>query len=162
MPEPRGKAVETHCFVDASRASEELQRRSQTGILIFINKAPIIFYSKRQNSVETSTFGAEFTACRQAVELLKGLRYKLRMFGVPIDGATCMYCDNEAVYKNIAYPTSVLKKKMHSVSYHFCREAVAADIVQIAKEDTRTNQQDLFTKVMSKPRPDALIERFMY
>jgi len=40
--------------------------------------------------VETSTFGAEFTACRQAVELLRGLRYKLRMFGVPIDGATCM------------------------------------------------------------------------
>jgi len=71
------------------------------------------------NSVETSTFGAEFTACRQAVELLRGLRYKLRMFGVPIDGATCMYCDNEAVYKNIAYPTSVLKKQMHSISYHF-------------------------------------------
>ena len=50
-----------------------------------------------------------------------------------------MYCDNEAVYKNIAYPNSVLKKKMHSISYHFCREAVAAGIVQIAKEDTRTN-----------------------
>jgi len=76
-------------------------------------------------------FGAEFTACRQAVELLRGLRYKLRMFRVPIDGATCMYCDNEAVYKNIAYPTSVLKKKMHSISYHFCREAVAVGIVQI-------------------------------
>jgi len=162
MPEPRGIAVETHCFVDASHASERLQRRSQTGILIFINKAPIIFYSKRQNSVETSTFGAEFTACRQAVELLKGLRYKLRMFGVPIDGATCIYCDNESVYKNIAFPTSVLKKKMHSISYHFCREAVAAGIVQVAKEDTRTNLADLFTKVMSKPRRDDLIDRFMY
>jgi len=101
MPEPRGNAVETHCFVDARHASERFQRRCQTGILIFINKAPIIFYSKRQNSVETSTFGAEFTACRQAVELLRGLRYKLRMFGVPIDGATCMYCDNEAVYKTL-------------------------------------------------------------
>ena len=119
--------------------------------MIFINKAPIIFYSKRQNSVETSTFGAEFTACRQAVELLKGLRYKLRMFGVPIDGATCMCCDNESVYKNIAFPTSVLKKKMHSISYHFCREAVVAGTVQVAKEDTRTNLADLFTKVMSKP-----------
>jgi len=73
-----------------------------------------------------------------------------------------MYCDNEVVYKKIAYPTSVLKTKMHSVSYHFCREAVAAGNVQIAKEDTRTNLADLFTKVMSKPRRDALIERFMY
>ena len=56
----------------------------------------------------------------------------------------------------------MLKKKMHSISYHFCREAVTAGIVQIAKEDTRTNLADLFTKVMSKPRRDALIERFMY
>ena len=98
----------------------------------------------------------------QAVKLLRGLRYKLRMFGVPIDGATCIYCGNEAVYKNSAYPTSVLWKKMHRISYYFCREAVAAGIVQIAKGDTRTNLADLFTKVMSNPRRDALIERFMY
>ena len=51
---------------------------------------------------------------------------------------------------------------MHSISYHFFREAVVAGIVQIAKGDTRTNLADLFTKVMSKPRRDALIERFMY
>ena len=148
--------------MDASHAAEKVHRRSQTGILIFVNKAPIMFYSKRQNSVETSTFGSEFTATKQAVELIKGLRYKLRMFGVPIDGPARMYCDNEAVYKNVAIPTSVLKKKMHSISYHFCREAVAAGIVQMAKEDSKTNLSDLFTKVMSKPRRDELIDRFMY
>ena len=162
MPEPRGNEVEIHCFVDASHASEKVQRRSQTGILMFINKAPIMFYSKRQNLVETSIFGSEFTATKQAVELIKGLRYKLIMFGVPIDGPARMYCDNEAVYKNVSIPTSVLKKKMHSISYHFCREAVAAGIVQMAKEDSKTNLSDLFTKVMSKPRRDELIDRFMY
>ena len=162
MPEPRGNEAEIHCFVDASHASEKVQRRSQTGILIFINKAPIMFYSKRQNSVETSTFGAEFTATKQAVELIKGLRYKLRMFGVPIDGPARMYCDNEAVYKNVSIPTSVLKKKMHSIAYHFCREAVAAGIVQVAKENTKTNLSDLFTKVLTKVRRDELIDRFMY
>ena len=46
MSEPRGNAVETHCFVDVSHASEKLQRRCHTGILIFINKAPIIFTRK--------------------------------------------------------------------------------------------------------------------
>ena len=86
MPEPRGNEVEIHCFVDASHASKKVQRRYQTGILMFINKAPIMIYSKRQNSVETLTFGSEFTATKQAVELIKALRYKLRMFGVPIDG----------------------------------------------------------------------------
>ena len=71
--------MEIHCFRDASYASEKVQRRSQIGILIFINKAPIMFYSKRQNSVETSAFGSEFTATKRSVEFRKELRSKLRM-----------------------------------------------------------------------------------
>ena len=62
MPKPRDNSVSTHCFVDANHAGNKVTRRSQTGILIFVNKAPIIAISKRQNTVETSTFGSEFTA----------------------------------------------------------------------------------------------------
>ena len=161
-PEPRGKEVGIHCFVDASHASDKITRRSQSGILVFINKAPVVFYSKKQNSVETSTFGSEFTAMKQAIELLKGLRYKLRMFGIPIEGPASVYCDNEAVFKNTSIPSSVLNKKMHGISYHYCREAVAAEIVRIAKEDTSTNLADLFTKILSRIRREELLDRFMY
>ena len=99
---------------------------------------------------------------KQAVEIVKGLRYKLRMFGVPLEGPASMYCDNEAVYKNVAVPSSVLSKKMHSISYHYCREAVAADIVRVAKEDTKTNLSDLFTKILPRPRREELLDKFMY
>ena len=161
-PEPLGNEVGIHCFVDASHASDKVTRRSQTGVLIFINKAPIIFHSKRQNSVETSTFGSEFTAMKQAIELVKALRYKLRMFGVPIEGPASMYCDNEAVYKNVSIPSSVLNKKMHGISYHYCREAVASGVARVAKEDTRTNLSDLFTKVLTRARREELLDKFMY
>jgi hypothetical protein len=67
--------------------------------------------SKRQNTVEASTFGSEFQALKNAVELIESLRYKLRMFGVPIDGPSYVFCDNEAVYKNSSLPESTLKKK---------------------------------------------------
>ena len=88
MLPPRGNAVRTHCFVDADLAGNTVTRQSQTGILIFVNRAPAIWYSKRQNTVEVSTFGSEITAMKNAIELIEALRYKLRMFGVPIDGAT--------------------------------------------------------------------------
>ena len=94
MPKPRRKSVSTHFFVDASHAGDKTTRRLMTGILMFVNRAPIIWHSKRQNCVETSTFGSEFTAMKNAVELIAALRYKLRMFGVPIDGTTDMFCDN--------------------------------------------------------------------
>jgi hypothetical protein len=149
MPAPRGNPMTTHCFVDASHGSDRATRRSQTGILIFCNKAPIIWYSKRQNTVEASTFGSEFQAMKNAVELIEALRYKLRMFGVSaIEGSTNIFCDNEAVYKNASLPDSTLKKKHHSIAYHRCCEAVAAGTVRVAKEGTQTNLSDLFTKLL--------------
>ena len=99
---------------------------------------------------------------KQAVELIKGLRCKIWTFGIPIDGLASAYCDNEAVYKNASVLESVLNKKMHGISYHFCREAVATGIVQVAKEDTSTNLTDLFTKVMGRVKRDSLLGRFMH
>ena len=74
MPEPRGKPVMMTCFVDADHAGCQLTRRSHTGVILYINRAPIIWYSKRQNTVESSTFGSEFIAMKIAVELIEGLR----------------------------------------------------------------------------------------
>ena len=88
MPKPRGNSASTHCFVDDNNAGNNVTRRSQTGILISVNKSPINAFSKQKNTVETSTFSSKFTALKNAVELVKALRYKLRMFGVPIVLAT--------------------------------------------------------------------------
>jgi hypothetical protein len=161
-PPPRGNVVSTHCFVDADHAGNLVTRRSQTGILLFVNRAPIIWYSKRQNTVETSTFGSEFVAMRIAVELIESLRYKLRMFGIPIDGPTNVYCDNEAVTKNAIYPESTLKKKHNSIAYHRTREAVAAGTIRVTKEDGKTNLADVLTKLLPQTTKDFLCDRFMY
>ena len=162
MPAPRGNSMPTHCFVDGSHASDRSTRRSQTGILVFCNQAPILCHSKCQNTVEASTFGREFQAMKNAVELVEALRYKLRMFGVPVDGPTSVFCDNEAVYKNSTLPDSTLKKKHHSIAYHRCREAVAAGTVRVAKEGTKTNLSDLFTKLLPQSQRDDLLDRFTY
>jgi hypothetical protein len=86
-PPARGRAVSTHYFVNADlhHVGDRMTRRSHTGVLIFVNRDPIMWYSKRQNGVEASTFGSEFIAMKTAVELMEALRYKLRMFGIPIE-----------------------------------------------------------------------------
>jgi hypothetical protein len=161
-PTPRGRHMSTHCFVDSDHAGDKATRRSQTGVLIFCCRAPILSYSKRQNSVETSTYGSELVAMRQAIDLVKALRYKLRMFGIPIDGPTDIFCDNESVFKNVSKPESVLSKKQHSISYHSAREAVASGIVRVAKEGTATNLADLFTKMLGRIKREGLLGKFMY
>ncbi len=83
---------------------------------------------------------------RIMVEMLDSLRYKLRMFGIPIDGPTNVFCDNKSVVTNSTIPTSTLKKKHNSIAYHHVREVVAAGVLQIAKVDTTENLADLLTK----------------
>ena len=61
-PTPLGKPVEINAWVDADHAGDRLTRRSHTGILIFVQSAPIFWYSKRQATIESSTFGSEIVA----------------------------------------------------------------------------------------------------
>ena len=81
-------------LVDADLLGDKSTRHSQQGVLIFINKAPIHWYSKIQATVESSTFEAELCAMKAGVEMVESLRYKLRMFGAPIDGSSNVFCDN--------------------------------------------------------------------
>ena len=84
MSESREHGVIDICFVDSKHGDSMKDWKSQTGVLISINKAPIQCYSKSQTKVEASIFGAEFCATKTAVEIIEVLRYKLRMFGIPV------------------------------------------------------------------------------
>lgn len=77
MPDPRGVGFTMRAFVDSDHAGDLTTRRSRTGFLIFLNSAPIYWFSKRQTSVETSSFGSEFVAMKLCCEYIQGLQYKL-------------------------------------------------------------------------------------
>ena len=85
-PLPRGKEVDLRLFVDSDHAGDKLTRRSRSGFIIYMNLAPIIWFSKKQSTIETSVFGAEFVAMKQGMETSRGIRYKLRTMG---ESLTC-------------------------------------------------------------------------
>jgi hypothetical protein len=70
------------------------------GLLIFVNRAPILWYLKRQNTVEASISGSELLAMHLSIEMIKGLPYKLRMMGDPLGEECAVFCDNAAVVTN--------------------------------------------------------------
>ena len=145
-PPPRGKDVRIASYVDADHAGNLVTRRSHTGIIIYLNNAPIIWFSKRQNTVESSSFGSEFVALRISTDLIEALRYKLRMFGVPIDGPADIFCDNKSVATNASVPTSVLNKRHNAICYHRVREAHTAGIVRVGWIEGEYNKADIATK----------------
>jgi hypothetical protein len=148
-PPPRGKEIDLRLFCDSDHAGDESTRRSQTGYFVYLNMSPIVWFSKRQNTVESSVFGAEFVAMKNGMECVRGLTYKLRMMGVQLTGPTYIYGDNMSVVHNTQRPESVLKKKSNSICYHAIRESVAMGESLTAHIPTELNPADLCTKIMS-------------
>jgi len=161
-PEPLGNPVVLSCFVDADHAGNKVTRRSHTGIILFCNRAPIVWFSKRQNTVETSSFGSELVTLRIAVELIEALRYKLQMFGIPIEGPTNVYCDNNSVVTNTQVPEFTLRRKHNSIAYHRVREAAAANTIRVTKESHESNIADMLTKPVSSIRLCNLCARILF
>jgi hypothetical protein len=163
MPEPRGEPVDIRLFVDSDHAGDGRTRRSRTGFFIFVNKSPIIWYTKKQGTVETSVFGAEFVAMKVGVETCRALRYKLRMMGIPLTGPNFVYGDNMSVIHNTQRPESTLKKKSHEICYHAIRESVAMGESLTAHIDTNSNVADLATKVQKvAAKRDHLVGMVLY
>eukprot|EP00957_Ditylum_brightwellii_P009911 747927-Ditylum_brightwellii.AAC.1 len=77
-----------------------MTRRSITGLIIFVSRTPVMYQSKRQGAVETSTYGAEFMAMKTAVEEVMVLHYMLRCLGVKASKPTCILGDNRSVIIN--------------------------------------------------------------
>jgi hypothetical protein len=161
-PKPRRNAVQMNVFVDADHAGNRVTRRSHTGILIYLNSAPVIWYSKAQTTVETSTFGSEFVAMRIAVEMIEALRYKLRMFGIPLDSPANVFCDNQSVVTNSTVPDSTLKWKHNSIAYHRVRESVAANVIRIAYVHSKSNNTDVLTKPLPGPELRSIISNILW
>jgi hypothetical protein len=66
------------------------------------------------------------------------------MFGVSFDGPAKCILLNNGVVKNVTIPESMLAKKQNAINYHTVREAVAAKMIRMGKEDGMTNLSDLF------------------
>jgi hypothetical protein len=86
----------------------------------------------------------------------------LRMFGIPIDGPSNVFCDNKSVVTNSTIPTSLLNKKHNSIAYHRVRESVAAKVTRIAKVDTKENLADLLTKFLPTVDFKRLVQRILW
>jgi len=83
---------------------------------------------------------------KKCCEYVRGLRYKLRMMGIPVTNPTFVYGDNQSVLWNTSVPDSTLKKKSSSVAYHFVRKGVAKDEWRTGYVHISFNPSDVMTK----------------
>ena len=150
FPTPYGQVLETTILVDSDHAHDRKSRRSLTGLILFVGSTPVLWLSKRQSTVASSTYSAEFSALRTATEEAMNIRYCLRCLGVniPADGScpTKVFGDNLSVILSASNPSHDLSKKHVAISFHVVREAIAAGIIEPYWLKGEYNISDIMTK----------------
>ena len=122
----------------------------------------IDWVSKKQPTIETSVFVAEFFAMKHGTEKLWGLIYKIRMMGIPLSGPSYVYGDNKSAITNSTRPESTLKKKSNSICYHAIRESVVMGESLLTHVGTCDNLADLLTKQTFDSKRRRLVGGLLY
>ena len=124
-----------------------MQTYTMTKSLVeLLQLTPSHWYTKRQATVETATFGSEFMAARIATDQIIDLRYTLMYPGVPVRSKSYMFGDNKSVVDSASIPTSSLSKKSTLASCDRVREAIAAGYLQFNWKDGKSNPADILKK----------------
>ena len=145
-PRPLGKFVVTTHYVDANLYHDIMTGISVTGILHLINKTSLDWYSKKQATVETATYGSEFVAGRTCTEQIMDIRTNLRYLGVPLRKKCYMFGDNESVVNSASIPHAKLHKRYIALSFHRVREAIASGVISFRYLSGKDNPADVLSK----------------
>jgi hypothetical protein len=101
------------------------------------------WYSKKQATVKTATFGSEFITARTTIDQIVDLRTTL---GVPIREKSYVFGDNKTVMDASSTPHAKLHKRHNALSFHHVQEAVASKYVTIFHLLGKYNPADILSK----------------
>ena len=161
MPGPLGEAVTTTTIMDANLNHCLATGKSLTGCLHFVNKTPVDWYSKKQATVETATYGSEFVSAETATEQIMDIRQTLRYLGAPITTKSFLFGDNRSVVTSATLPHSTLTKRHNILAFHRVREAIAAKLMAFYRIQSTYNLSDMLSKHWDHPTVYPMILRLL-
>ena len=153
-----GKSVTTTTMLDASLLHCLATGASLTACLHFYNQTPTDWYSKKQATVETTTYGSESVAAKTATEQIMDLRYTLRYLGVPIKSKSYMFGNNRSVVTSATLPHSTLSKRHNILAW---REAIAAKIIDFHLIQSECNLSDMLSKHLEHDKIFPMIQKLL-
>ncbi|CAM9934091.1 unnamed protein product [Heterosigma akashiwo] len=137
-------------FTDADFCADRIDSKPVTGYVLLLGDAPIIWSSKLQGAVTTSTVEAEYLALRSAVKDIMWLRNLLVDLGCPQQEPTPVVEDNSACieWANDLVVSEKNNRHFH-VSYHLAKEQVSLGAIRMFFIRTHDQVADILTKALN-------------
>ena len=145
-PPPLGKRVVLTHYFDANLMHDVLSGKAVTGIFHLMNKTPMMWFSKKQATSETATYGSEFIACRTCLEQIIDIRNSFRYLGVEVYSKSYVFGDNAAQINSAKVPQAKLNKRHNILSFHFVRDMISKGFILLSHIPSEFNAADIMTK----------------
>jgi transposase InsO family protein len=139
-------------FVDADFAADEDKRRSTSGMVVTLNGRAVMWMSKLQSVVATSTAEAEFISAATGVKEALWIRKLLSEItgkGVAVQ----LRCDNQSAIHLIKQNTAgrTGRSKHIDVQFHFLKDRFQRGDLEVEFVETANQAADMFTKQLPGP-----------
>ena len=147
-------------YCDADYAGDHDTRRSTTGYVFKLGSGAISWCSKRQPTVSLSTTEAEYRASAMAAQESTWLIQLMNDLHQRVDYAVPLYCDNQSAVRLAENPVFHARTKHVEVHYHFIREKVLQEEIEMRRIKTDDQIADLFTKGLNASKFENFRRQF--
>uniref|UniRef100_A0A0K3CCD9 FGENESH: predicted gene_4.215 protein n=1 Tax=Rhodotorula toruloides TaxID=5286 RepID=A0A0K3CCD9_RHOTO len=135
-------------FVDADHGGDVDTRRSTTGVVVQLDGTTILTISRRQSSVQLSTFQAELNAVVVALGELEWISSVISSLPIGNDAPLHLFNDNLSAVNALLSPTYIELKKQHDLKLKYIREQVEKGFVDLRWIPGADNVADILTKAL--------------
>jgi histone deacetylase 1/2 len=152
----RDSPLSLHGFTDADWAGSIDDRKSTGGYLVYLGSTPISWKSGKQRTVARSSTEAEYKALADGTAEILWIRSLLTELRVPSSTVTTLWCDNLGATFLSANPVFHARTKHVEVDYHFVRDRVTKQEIQVRF----ISSKDQLANVLTKPLPPVSFAYF--
>jgi hypothetical protein len=142
-----------HAYCDADWAADTSDRRSFSGYVIFLGSTPIVWKTRKQDCISTSTQEAEYIAlsdCAKEVKALMNLVKDRQLFNGGEPRNVVIRCDNTSAISLAENKMVTAKSKHIETKYHFVKQLITNGDVAVEHVAGMENVADIFTKPLGR------------
>ncbi|KAJ9544400.1 hypothetical protein OSB04_024107 [Centaurea solstitialis] len=155
---PKGLGFELQAYTDADYGGCNMDRKSTSGHLQFLGNKLVSWASKKQQCVSTSAAESEYVAAASCCSQVLWMQSQLRDYGLEYKKIP-IYCDSKSAIAISANPVQHSKTKHIDIRYHFLKDNVEKENIEMYFVNTEYQLADLFTKALDEKRFKFLISR---